>query len=507
MGENAAKCGGLQRDTAEVGARHRALLRGFASLVTAIVMLVPFLYRLDREEFHGDETHWMTSSQVAFDLLVAGDLANSKWREQFYLYTQPQVGKVAIGASLAAAGVRGSGNVIEYEWLLDPALNRERGAVPSDAELWSGRLPGAIAGWLGALMMWWLGSSLGRSDVGLASALLLASHPLWLANARRTGMDAMALLFGLSATLAAIKLARSRHPVWWMALGSMVGLAAATKYTGMLSATGAVMPLLQLASGVRSRAALIEVVAGGATVALVAGSIVIGSNPTLHADPLGGLNRSVRFFRDQAAAMRASFPLFSAPVLVGLEIVDRVIWPIGFPMIVDTTLERDLNDTERHLTPGQYGTPTVGLGMATAVIGAALSRWRGQAHPLSGVGAVAAAWFTVCYFALVHSLPIWWERWHLGLVPAACMLAAVGLAWVGKSALIAAVVAQVVASIAIGPSYLNHGFWHLLTSPEGMGLHVVAVGAIITVAAKGSGIPDWLRARIRFRAVPGASFG
>jgi len=212
-------------------------------------MLVPFLYRLDREEFHGDETHWMTSSQVAFDLLVAGDLANSKWREQFYLYTQPQVGKVAIGASLAAAGVRGSGNVIEYEWLLDPALNRERGAVPSDAELWSGRLPGAIAGWLGALMMWWLGSSLGRSDVGLASALLLASHPLWLANARRTGMDAMALLFGLSATLAAIKLARSRHPVWWLALGSMVGLAAATKYTGMLSATGAVMPLLSSPAG------------------------------------------------------------------------------------------------------------------------------------------------------------------------------------------------------------------------------------------------------------------
>ena len=73
--------------------------------------------------------------------------------------------------------------------------------------------------------------------------------------------------------------------------------------------------------------------------------------------------------------------------------------------------------------------------------------------------------------------------------------------------LIAAVAAQVVASIAIGPSYLNHGFWHLLTSPEGMGLHVVAVGAIITVAAKGSGISEWLRARIRFRAVPGASFG
>jgi hypothetical protein len=505
--ENAAKRGIFHGVSIGLGARNRALLLGIASVVMAAVMLVPFLHRLEREEFHGDETHWMTSSQVAFALVAAGDVANAKWREQFYLYTQPQVGKMAIGASLAVADVHGSGDVIEYEWLLDPELNRERGAIPSNADLWSGRLPGAIAGWLGALMMWWLGSWLGRADVGLASALLLAFHPLWLANARRTGMDSMALLFGLGATLAAIKLARSRHPIWWLALGSMVGLAAATKYTGLLGATGAALPLLRLATGVRTRAALVEVVVGGTMAAVVAGSIVIGSNPALHADPVRGLDRSVQFFRDQASAMRASFPLFDSPVLVGMEIIDRVIWPIGFPKIIDTTLERRVDDTDRHVTPGQYGTPVVGLGMATAAMGAALSRRRGEAHPLNGVGAVGFTWFVVCYLALVQSLPIWWERWHLGLVPATCLLAAVGLTWAGRSATMAAVAAQMVATIAIGPSYLNHGFWHLLASPQGLGLHVIAVGSIIAVAAKGFGIPERLRARARFRAVTRASFG
>ena len=115
--------------------------------------------------------------------------------------------------------------------------------------------------------------------------------------------------------------------------------------------------------------------------------------------------------------------------------------------------------------------------------------------------------FRSCFGALVESLPIWWERWHLGIVPATCVVAAVGWATVGRYAMIAGGVAQVVATIAIGPSYLNHGFWALLATPVGAGLHAVAVGVIIIVALTAAGVPERLRARVRVRAAPRALFG
>jgi hypothetical protein len=478
-----------------------------AWLLVVLTLLTPFVFGLEREAFHGDESHWLTSSQLAYALIASGDVSSDTWRNQFYLYTQPQIGKFAIGAALSAGGVSGLTEVIEYDWLLDPESNRLRGAIPSDDALWLGRLPGAIAGWLAVIAIFAIGSAMGRSDVGLTSAVLLASHPLWLANARRTGMDSMAFLFGIATVYAAIRLAQSRRAYWWGVIGATVGLAAATKYTGLLGATGAALPLCVHMYGERSRGRLSECVLGAIGASVVGATVVFGTNPALFRDPIGGIGRSIDFFRDQAAAMRASFPTFASPTLVSLEIIDRAIWPIGVPRIVDTTLERSPDDLERRLNPGQYGTPIVGTGLALAVIAGLASRSRTPQSPLGSVGLASFTWFGITFVALADSLPIWWERWHLGIVPAACLLAAFGLGAIGRLAMTAGAVAQLIATASIGPSYLSHGFWDLIASPLGAGLHAIAVGAIIIATTTVYRLPERLKLRARIGAVPRAMFG
>ena len=191
-------------------------------------------------------------------------------------------------------------------------------------------------------------------------------------NTRRAWL--MALLFGLFAVYAAVRLLKSPNAWWWAAVGGAIGLTVSTKYTGLLCAVGAGVPLWLCFVRERERGRSGRFIVGGLGSVVVAVTIIVASNPGLYSDPVDGLTRSLGFFRDQAAAMRRSFPVFGSRPLVALEIVDRVIWPIGFPKIVDTTLERTDGDVERHLSPGQYGTPVIGGGIAIAAI-AALSEF------------------------------------------------------------------------------------------------------------------------------------
>lgn len=59
--------------------------------------------------------------------------------------------------------------------------------------------------------------------------------------------------------------------------------------------------------------------------------------------------------------------------------------------------------------------------------------------------------------------------------------------------MVASGVAQVVASLTIGSSYLNHGFWDLLSTPVGAGFHATMAGAIIGSALIAAKLPERLR--------------
>ena len=401
-----------------------------------LTLAVPFFWRLEAEEFHGDESHWITSGQQAFHLFTSGQVAHPQWREEFYLYSQPQVGKLLIGAALAAGGYAGPVEIYDYDWQLRPAANRAVGRVPADGAVVAARVPGAVAGWLACLLLWSLAAALGWPAAGRLGAVLLASHPLWLANARRAGLDASALCLGLVAAWAAVRavraLARSdgsggtRSALLWALLaGTALGLAAGTKYVGPLAAlpAAAAAPIWARRGGPNQawRGPGGAALAAATTAAGAAAVVFVAANPTLYADPVEQLRVSAGFLARQAADMRHQHPVFAAPPLVAAEIFDRTIWPTGFPRVVDRTLPEPL-------VPGSYGTPVVALGAAAAL--ATGLRWSGPARTVLGA---ALAWAAVVYAALILSLPIWWERWHLPLVPPLCLLAGAGLAALRES--------------------------------------------------------------------------
>jgi len=449
--------------------------------VLALLLAVPFFWRLDQEEFHGDESHWTSSGQQAYYLATTGRVLDPQWRDEFYFYSQPQIGKLVLGAAQALAGHQGPTPVIDYDWQVLPADNRAGGRVPLDSVLFAARIPGAIAGWLGCLLLWAIASNRGGGMAGPLAATLLASHPLWLANARRAGLDTLALSFGLAAALCMFQaLDRSMRSGarWWIAAGAFTGLAAGAKYVGLLTVTlGGLAVLRALAQ--RPHAVRVAL---GALVAAAAGVLVFyATNPALYGNPVTQLRVSIGFLADQAEGMRHTMPSFRSPLWVAGEIVDRVVWPIGVPTVIELSMHEPLR-------PGSYGTPVVALGGAVSLL-ALVRRRIFSAFPESSV-ALTAAWVLLVFVLLALSVPTWWERWHLPLIPPLALLAAYGLAAIPRRCGALLVTAQYIAALALLPSFLNKGFGQLVMTPVGAAVHLGALALTLVTL-----VSLWLRTR------------
>lgn len=468
------------------GSPHSTVSRTVVVIAIGLVLAFPYFFAIGAEEFHGDETHWTMSSQEAFRLVRSGELFDAEWTDEFYFRTQPQVGKWLIGATLAGFGLTSHRTVDEdgvpvrlvreYDWQLSPEDNAFKGNVPDSLTITVGRLPGALAGWLTALMIWWAARRAGLATAGLVAAVLLSSHPLWLAHSRRVGMDSISLMFGLASGLLVIRGSRMRGSSWlaWVAAGLCGALAVGTKYTGAYAGLAGVIPVAfavkRNLNGARTR-----VIGGLALAAAVVAAVFIALNPSLYPNPVQGIDESIEFFQTQSAHMRATYPVFSNPLLVAFEIVDRAIWWTGYPDVTDTTMPHSLR-------PGSYGTPIVAFAAAGALLGLITrGSWRPRYSSTRWrvLVTVALGWFAMTFLLLTASLPIWWERWHLAIIPPLCVLAGGGLALAGPRVATVVAYCQYFAALSIGPSYLNHGFESLITQPWSVAAHVIAVAAVV----------------------------
>lgn len=259
----------------------------------------------------------------------------------------------------------------------------------------------------------------------------------------------------------------------WGGAGLIGAFAIGTKYTGAYEMLVGVIPiahaLRRSVSGIRKR-----VFGGLALAGSVGAAVFVALNPSLYPNPVRGIHESIDFFETQSASMRATYPVFSNPFLVALEIVDRAIWWTGYPVVTDTTMP----DT---LRPGSYGTPIVAIAAAVAVLGLVTrDGWRPQYASTRWrvLVTVSLGWFLVTFILLSASLPIWWERWHLPIIPPLCVLAGGGLALAGPRVGVLVALCQYFAALSIGPSYLNHGFESLITEPWSVAAHLVAFAAV-----------------------------
>ena len=314
-----------------------------------------------------------------------------------------------------------------------------------------GRSPG---GWWGRPRGGWPASPCGAwappsgaPRAGAAGALLLASHPLWLANSRRAGLDAPALALGLLAALLAVWALRPRAPHVAQAPGAPGAARRRGRRCCPCSWRGprpgsplgrstwpswpSPRPSSPSPAAVRARLRPGPHRAPGRRPALPAG----GGNRLLGHQP-GPLPRSHRAGSASAWTsspprrrdMRWRLPRLPVPGPGGGG-GDR---PRG---VAPGLPGRRGPDPPRAPQPGLVRDAGGGPGRPGRPAGP------GPPGPRSpGPGSrlphlAAAVWTGVVYLALVWSVPIWWERWHLPLVLPLCLLAGLGLAWLGRGSL------------------------------------------------------------------------
>ncbi|MFN4258808.1 MAG: ArnT family glycosyltransferase [Gemmataceae bacterium] len=127
-----------------------------------------------------------------------------------------------------------------YYWLVALAA-RGRGTA---VDAWAVRLPAALAGWAGVLLLFGWGVACGRSRAGFGAALVLATaqHYTWLA---RTGRIDMPLTLCVGVALGAYYVAWKRRAAWpWLIL-VYLAVAVAVLLKGPI---GAVLPIVVMVS-------------------------------------------------------------------------------------------------------------------------------------------------------------------------------------------------------------------------------------------------------------------
>ena len=211
---------------------------------------------------HPDEGLWAASGKRAYErLALEHDVSLDEWSDPRlgpFDCPNPSFGKLLVGASLYAHGVvQAEAAISGYEDLgvgLGPSSQASsfpafdwselRTRRPGDAQRAAARKPlNWLAAALPALLFLFVSRALGSLALGIAAALSLVARPLFLEQARLALMDAPATTLGLAALLLLVdgpargtaSPVASVGPMRALSAGTLSGLAAATKLTGLFA--------------------------------------------------------------------------------------------------------------------------------------------------------------------------------------------------------------------------------------------------------------------------------
>jgi len=436
---------------------NRRLLR--RDLLLAVAVFVVALGVLGWEArvapFEADEADYTATSRYFGYLFLQRDPWRSEWDGNHWTRTQPPLTRYVVGGWLTLRG-------FNLEALNQPyvstassfEVNRRKGRVPTDDVLAAAREPmvvlgaGAVAGLfaLGALLGGTLagGSGMGGAVAGLAAAALALSSGF----VRYTLVHAWAeaplacflLLAALLVAVGAGRLARGRPwLVWALAGGAAMGLASATKLTGLvgpaatlgIAVVGAWLawrtppqPLPETGRGMLpspSRGGVgggVSWLAWAATSSIVATVVFVGLNPFLWRGPIAGLSEMLAQRRDEMAEQQEQWPEFAVLSWAerpGLAVVgatrfgpwDGQPWvavPVGLALLV-----------------------AGGIGLIQAA--------RRRSERAGSVPSIVVATWQAAYLAaIVGGLGLSYPRYFMPACLFALPLAGVGVAWIAELA-------------------------------------------------------------------------
>ncbi|MCC6973884.1 MAG: phospholipid carrier-dependent glycosyltransferase [Anaerolineae bacterium] len=330
-----------------------------------------------------------------------------------------------------------------YVWDMPLEWNQAQGNVPTLESLHLARLPSALLTALGLIPIFLLGWNLRLRSLAYPAALLYGFHPVILLNGERAMMEGSLMLFSLCAIYWTVALVVAEHSataegylkrlprfVRYALLGVWVGLAAASKHTGIIVGGAALLGTLAAALakdklGKTWRPAMLYTLLAG----MVAGGVWFGLNPAFWRSPLSTLGETLRLraellnrqtessdaaFADLGGGMGA---ILREPFLAPPQYAEAPGWIEALGESIQRYQSSPVNGWDWGAIIGLLLTLLALLGL----VGLALDARRRDLIAwviLIWAGAAGAASLAV---------PLDWQRYYLPLILVAIILAASGL--------------------------------------------------------------------------------
>jgi hypothetical protein len=342
------------------GNRWRHVLGMAALFVLALIVLG---VEASTAPFEGDEADYTATSRYFGYWFQPGGLQREEWDGNHWTRTQPPLTRYIIGSWLMARGH-------DLESLNQPyvstassfEVNRRKGRVPTDDVLAAARQPMVLLGAGAVTLLYPLGVLLSGPLAGMVAVGLALSSPFLRYTLVHAWAEApLACFMLLAAVLAALAVRRlvtrearlpgeptGRHWLWWGgALGLALGLASATKLTGLVGA-----PLL--AAGVAlvlvwQRRALTAaqvrgLLAAAAWATVIMLLVIVAVNPFLWRGPVVGLSSMVAQRQREMAEQQEQWPEYAVlrvaerPWLTAVGVTRVGPWGEVVPVAVPTGL-------------------------------------------------------------------------------------------------------------------------------------------------------------------------
>lgn len=216
-----------------------------AAMVCLVILLSGFiLYKnIEKTQFHGDESSWISSAYYYTDLLLKRDFSLDKW-EGLQLGTSGSaynlhLGQWLMGIPLKWYSRRNAREFLNpYDFRLTEEENKRMGKIPPQDILFFTRGISIIFGVLCCLLAFTIGYCSRNLWIGLIMAILIMRNKLFITFATRAMTDIYYNLFLLCACLFILLLAKSLQKKSFILLcffcGVFAGLATSVKITGMV---------------------------------------------------------------------------------------------------------------------------------------------------------------------------------------------------------------------------------------------------------------------------------
>jgi hypothetical protein len=405
--------------TLPVQARRRARLTEAVLVLLLLAASTLALHRpLVEQKFSVDESYRISMSRYFWTTFIERDLSGPAWQPNYLILTQPPVTHYLLGFGLWLQGWTPDQLNSPYNSRRGRDFNNLAGNVPHPTLLAAARRVEFVLA-LGALLLLYLiGRTLLDRPTGVLALALALGNPLLSTHWTRALAEAPLAFWSLLALFLALRSVGrlATHPVSirsCMATGAALGLAAATKLSGVLGCIGLAYFIgLQQALAVWRTDRLLKL-RHWLVLGLLVACTFVAVNPLLYPNPIGNTALLFQFRALEMEEQRRTWPVDAVPdsLPVRLELIAKSVF-------------RDYGTVGRVSLPLEVLLFAGGLGITLLIVARDLKAGRPFGPP-----ALFLCWVLATYALSTVYLGFDSPHYYAPLLQLNVVLEAVALSW------------------------------------------------------------------------------